>query len=173
MRKHPKTSQFLVTYVKSLAEMAPSPEGRLLWEYIRDKGEYFRSATHSSVLSRGSAFKDDLGAKLKECYWNAQMLTVLLSGLRNLRYYEGFGDAGIGVPVSHAWNVYNGKVIDITWENLPLICPKLKLENFEYFGVEIPVEYIRKMNPIKRRVAEMLLPYYLEETVNSFLGVKD
>ena len=148
-------------YVDGAILMA-SGKVRRMYEYVREKGTVFEGATHSSYLPRALIFKFISRAKFKDCYWNAQILT-LLGGFRDIKYYEGVGYAI--VPTFHAWNVYNGKVIDVTWEKFPREFPTMKLVDFQYFGVELPFDYVRRMNPIKKRVAEMLLPHYLQEIV--------
>jgi len=147
--------RIVVNYVEELSRITHGPAKRM-YEYIKERGRYFEGAMSSSVLHRALLASVFFRPRLKECYFNAQML-ALVSGFRNIEYYEGI--ASWLAPTTHAWNVYRGRVIDLTWENLP----DVKLERLQYYGVPIPLEFVRKNNPIKRRAAEMLLIRYLEE----------
>jgi len=49
--------------------------------------------------------------RIKQCWWNAQTLT-LCDTERRLRYWEGLLDQAI----PHAWVTINGKVVDATYE---------------------------------------------------------
>jgi len=131
-------------------------KARKMYEYIKDHGTYFEGAVESSTLPRAFLTGFLLRAKVKECYYNAQILS-LIGGFRDIKYYEGVGSWV--APVPHAWNVYQGKVIDLTWEKLP----DVKLEEIQYFGVQIPRDFLRKKSPFRRGYAEMLLIEYLEE----------
>jgi len=144
----------VIDYVEEVSRIT-SGKAKRMYEYIRDRGTYFEGAVPSSVLPRTLIAAFLLRPRLKECYLNAQMLS-LLSGFRNIEYYEGI--ASFHFPTTHAWNVYEGKVIDLTWENLP----DVKLERLQYFGVPIPTDFVRTHNPVKKRVAEMLLIEYLQ-----------
>jgi len=69
--------------------------------------------------------------KVKECYYNSMMFQS-----ETVEYWEGWA-VGI-IPMPHAWNVRDGKVIDTTWN--------LFKESDEtlYFGICIPREFMRK-----------------------------
>jgi hypothetical protein len=93
-----------------------------------DKWEY--SSYGELILKEGIVFssqsltKDELDIvlnaikhlcikpQMKECYKNAQTLSMVEP---RLTYCEGLA-MGI-IPVNHAWNEINGKVIDITWRD--------------------------------------------------------
>ena len=77
----------------------------------------------------------------KQCFYNAQ----LLSHASSIKYVEGYLFAGI-LPIFHAWNTINGKVIDFTMahsnNNKPILgeIP----DGWDYFGVELPSSSIRE-----------------------------
>ena len=97
------------------------------------------------VLKNGKSFKeiDDDWAELKyasnehkqrQCYYNSQMFA--LGG--KFEYWEGwYVTEGINLPLEHGWNVLNDKVIDVTAHK--------RFNVNEYFGVKIPINYVRKM----------------------------
>jgi hypothetical protein len=89
------------------------------------------------------------GKGYKYCYYNAQILLIRSSG--RLKYYEGYAlSSRRGIVHEHAWNVLNGKVIDLTWGE----------DAVEYFGVHIPTSYVRK-NIFKTHSAEQLIIKYV------------
>lgn len=85
--------------------------------------------------------------KIKECYKNAFMLSMVLS---EAEYWEGFSQSII--PVSHAWNKYKGYYIDVTWEQLE------KGVGEEYIGIKIPKGQATKYMMNKR--AFFMSPLY-------------
>jgi len=65
----------------------------------------------------------------KGCYFNAQVMAL---DNKELTYYEGWGiTEKVGIPLEHAFNAVDGKVVDITW-----------VDGIEYFGVEVPVMFV-------------------------------
>lgn len=85
--------------------------------------------------------------KLKECYYNAQLMALD----SDMKYYEGYAVSGqLPIPVEHAWLVSNGKVIDITWYDL---------SKPDYFGLEIPKDFIRKNMLFTEKVEQLLWLY--------------
>jgi len=99
----------------------------------------------------------------KQCFYVSQM--VLLTAPNKLKYIEGF--ANHIIPVEHAWLEYKGKVLDLVWGSLEhnqspdgfSADPKC-----EYFGVEIPLEFITR-NIEATHVAETLLQrFFMKES---------
>jgi hypothetical protein len=80
--------------------------------------------------------------KVKQCFYNAQ--SIGLTG--KIGYCEGMADS-IGIPMEHAWNTINGKVIDMTWKMNNNDKPVVGVipGGWEYYGVELPHELINKM----------------------------
>ena len=109
--------------------------------YVYKNGRYFESQPltkseqeYVKRISRGEY-------PIKQCYRNSQIvaLTAVPSDI-TLQYVEGYVDAGIGIPLEHAWLSVNGKVVDLTlrvknesYKRVHGIIP----ENFEYYGVEM------------------------------------
>ena len=154
-------------YTEEMAKISTGTAKRI-YECILLNGKYFEGATPSSVLPRSALVGFLLKRRRKKwCYYNAQMLT-LLCGIWDIQYYEGVADNGIFLG-AHAWNVYDGKVIDITWEDIPeefVDIPDVRpIEKFQYFGVKLPRSFVREMSPVKtRRVQPLLLSYVRLET---------
>lgn len=86
----------------------------------------------------------------KGCYYNAQFMSM---EYKELKYYEGWGiTKAVGIPLDHAFNVINGKVVDISW-----------VDGIEYFGVEVPIMFVTG-EFIKERTAHPVLFQLWEET---------
>ena len=113
-------------------------------DFILKHGTQYKSAKLTSeemdilkrVLDRQCSYKP------KQCFYNAQ--SIGLGG--EIGYVEGIADS-IGLPMEHAWNTINGKVIDMTWrmnnDGQPII--GVIPEGWEYFGVQLPNKMINKM----------------------------
>jgi len=153
--------------VKEYAEKMVAMSSGILkqsYEYILQCGEYFEGALPSTVLPRGALVRAlSRGKGKKWCFYNAQML-ALLHPIWGIEYYEGVADNGIFIGI-HAWNLYQGKVIDLTWEDIPREFRDLPdvrpLEKFQYFGVKIPYEFARTHNFVHTRRVQPLLFEYL------------
>ena len=79
--------------------------------------------------------------KMKQCFYNAQCIAS--SSNDSIKYCEGYADS-LGLPMEHAWNTINGKVIDMTWkmnnDNKPVL--GVIPDGWEYVGVELPVSLV-------------------------------
>ena len=79
--------------------------------------------------------------KMKQCFYNAQCIAS--SSNDSIKYCEGYADS-LGLPMEHAWNTINGKVIDMTWkmnnDNKPVL--GVIPDGWEYIGVELPVSLV-------------------------------
>lgn len=126
--------------------------------------EYNYSSVYDFVLDQGrecpaTARDEELAARitnwlpwqpqLKECYYNAQFFSLYWG--ERATYMEGIATSGL-LPVNHAWNVVDGKVVDLTWRanyqlafdieqsavgNLP--------DNWAYYGVPLEPVLIHDM----------------------------
>lgn len=86
----------------------------------------------------------------KGCYFNAQVMAL---DNKELTYYEGWRiTEKVGIPMEHAFNIVEGKVVDITWA-----------DGIEYFGIEVPIMFVTG-EFIKRRTAHPVLFQLWEET---------
>lgn len=89
----------------------------------------------------------------RECYYNSQMLTVSTNG--KYKYYEGWYQTDvIPIPLEHGFNVYDGRVVDMT--------QSATRRSDGYFGVHIPVDYIRD-HMFKTEMADTILGKYWAE----------
>jgi len=137
------------------------------YEYVLHYGEHFEGTLPVTALPRGALvnFLSRVSKGKKWCFYNAQMLTML-QPIWGIEYYEGVGDNGVFIG-AHAWNLYQGRVVDITWQDIPEEFKDLPdvrpLEKFQYFGVKIPYKFVRDHNPVRARSVQPLLFLYLEE----------
>ena len=126
-------------YLKQIDEFT---KGRINpTSYIYKNGRYFESQKLTDVeqkyvkqISRGNY-------PIKQCYRNSQIVALTTRPTDiTLQYVEGFVDAGLGLPISHAWLSVNGKVVDLTlriknesYKRVHGVIP----DNYEYYGVEM------------------------------------
>lgn len=95
------------------------------------------------VLSHGRKFDDRIKRPkwvskgvIKECFSNC--FNEVVKSPDKLIYCEGFA-TGI-IPTHHAWLLYEGKVIDPTWDGRDII-----KDNTEYFGVPFNYNYLLRV----------------------------
>lgn len=69
----------------------------------------------------------------KECYSNC--LKELIYNPNKLIYCEGFATSVI--PVQHAWLLFEGQLIDPTWDD------QIEQQNREYFGIAFNTDYVK------------------------------
>lgn len=113
-------------YFDAICELNVGNPHEALYACVRD------TAIHADASLRdhhaSSLHKHRMRAEMRQCYYNAQRL-ALDTGMD---YVEGWANALI--PVEHAWNMENGRVIDTTW---------VDIYAGDYYGVVIPAPYIR------------------------------
>ena len=111
-------------------------------DFLLQNGKHFESnpmTEEEKGFLKKMAWKS-CGYRMKECFFNAQDFAQLSS---KIKYVEGYLYSGI-IPIEHAWNSLNGKVIDFTMyhanNNKPILgdIP----EGWDYFGVELPTRSI-------------------------------
>jgi len=147
-----------VVFVKAQLKVIKDKPGAY-YRYLLRKGMKFEGAVHSKEFPEFATIIKVITPKVKLCYYNAQILTLLSKG--KARYFEGIGtcyDARLGflLPTPHAWNVVDGKAIDLTWE----VIPNTVLEKCCYIGIEVPYSFLVKEGVLKIGVAEMMsIPY--------------
>jgi len=137
-------------YLKQLLKVMgkDNPHAKKYYSFILKNGKSFRSDYSWKKNKEKNKLIEGIQPKQKECYKNAQMLTII----GKLKYFEGFGfTKGIGktgIAIPHAWCVNENRIIDITWE-----------DGIEYFGVEIPFDYIK--NAFNKGYFEAVLEDYI------------
>lgn len=132
-----------LTQIKEMKESMPmpKPEG-----FHYTGGEDFllqhgRSYESQPFTEEELKFLEELAGRtcmyrMKECFFNAQDLAQTSP---KIKYIEGYLYSGI-LPIEHAWNTLNGKVIDFTMYHANNDKPILGTipDNWEYFGASIP-----------------------------------
>jgi hypothetical protein len=122
------------------------------YRYFLEHGQEFNSITPSkedpSISSCGRHLR-----RQKQCYYNSALCCVDTGA----KYYEGFAVCDIPLPLEHAWNVKDGKVFDLTWEDR---CKK----KVEYFGMEIPQDFLRE-SMVDKGMVENLLWRYIDTKI--------
>lgn len=113
-----KMSEFRRNFVKNSLKYS------CFEEFVLKNGKKFEKIIkRPSWVNRG---------EIKECFSNC--FSEMVSHKSELTYCEGYAFSGL-LPVHHAWLLYEGKVIDPTWE-------KLKISDLEYFGVAFSNDYV-------------------------------
>lgn len=113
-------------------------------EFILQNGKHYASspltAEEMGVLKKLA--RTTCRYKMKECFYNAQHLATMASGIK---YVEGYLYSGI-IPLEHGWNTINGKVIDFTMYHQNGGKPILGEipAGWDYFGVEMSTGSVRK-----------------------------
>ena len=82
----------------------------------------------------------------KQCFYNSGTLSA--SSVGTLQYVEGYCMSDrIPIPIHHAWNAINGKVIDVTYKHLNDGKPILGVfpEDWIYFGTPFSRKSIVKI----------------------------
>lgn len=119
-------------------------EDRSVAGHILQNGRLFESAQLEGPEVALADLIDWDRAEEKQCWYNCQMEAMTLPPVpgAELRYVEGYVEAGRGFPTEHAWLSVNGKVLDPTLRTnrdtgrvRGLIPP-----GWEYYGVEMPTE---------------------------------
>ncbi|MCK4526075.1 hypothetical protein KAW18_01785 [candidate division WOR-3 bacterium] len=118
------------------------------YEWVLEKGKLFRGLKRQPYKELIEKYRH--GTKSKQCYYNSQMMALNSDG--KISYYEGwYVTDGFSFPFDHGFNVYNGKVIDTTAYG--------KMGVREYFGVKIPIKFVRE-SVLKTGMAEAILYRY-------------
>lgn len=125
--------------------MVNNPNAVGFYDFILANGKEFHSKPLPSKLPSGINLRE---YKLKECYYNAQMVALL----HDLDYYEGFATSFF--PTEHAWAVHGEELIDLTWDKVAK-----NGEEYDYFGVHIPSDFIAKSIVRTKLSVPMLLPW--------------
>lgn len=86
---------------------------------------------HDSIIKRPAWIKR---GQMKECYSNC--LKEITRNPNKVIYCEGFATSVI--PVQHAWLLFDGKVIDPTWDD------PCEGQNREYFGIAFKTHYVKR-----------------------------
>jgi len=137
---------FLMEYLENMDNMYAEYEGRM-FGWTDEKGLFLCTRYFKWIIEHGQFYERDIEAtnrlientyytpKIKECYHNSMML--LTDNLPSeLGYCEGFMiSSSFPMPIEHAWNVLDGKVLDFTstlWRE------NNQKEERIYFGVEMP-----------------------------------
>lgn len=142
----------LCHYVDALLQLFPEGKQREYWEKFRDSAEEFTKEDTELIAGQKEIVEEVtklVKPKPKECYHNAQLMAVFDP---DLKYYEGLIITDIGIPIEHAWNVFEGKVVDVTLEDATC-----------YIGVEVPREFFLKKIMKERETYPRLGKYLLEE----------
>lgn len=135
---------------KMVSAFHPSDLQGEFFKFLLQHGKEFKAIKPSKELRDLLKKFKHFRVRKRACYFNAQMLTIDSNG--RFRYYEGYATTTkMAIGFEHGFNVYDGQVVDLSWP-----------DGADYFGVEIPVAYLRK-RWIATGMAGRLLPEYFLE----------
>lgn len=139
---------FLMDYFDMNDKMYSEHEGRMwgwtdakgtflctrFWKWLKENGTFYARDVETTNRLVGDVYHKP---RIKECYYTSLML--LSDNLpSDLKYCEGYMiSSSIPIPIEHAWNILDGKVLDFTatlWERDD--------EERLYFGVEMPKDWV-------------------------------
>jgi hypothetical protein len=132
------------TYLQEFIGMSDSDVAGQCWiDYYRliyERGKHFLTCKPPADYPEIKRWCICRRPKMKECYWNAQLLVLDFDG-KGPRYFEGFAFYQM-MPTPHAWVVMpDGNVCDVT---LDAKDAKLGTDSQEtvYLGVPLPFKTI-------------------------------
>lgn len=118
---------------------------RDFYEWALKNGKQFNTIVNKPIKNL------DFSPKIKQCFYNSQRIALF----NKVKYFEGWAISKlIHLPVEHAWNVIDGKVLDSTWG-----------DGIDYFGIEIPNNFISKYWLKTKSADNLLIPYYIQEVL--------
>ena len=146
-------SEVVRQYLETMLEMKKQcgvdlPQGFLYWgleDFLLQHGRKYASAQLSQeelALLRKVVRKDSRFVA-KQCFYNAQ--TIALASHGGIDYVEGVAYCKL-IPMDHAWNAINGKVVDLTWRGRNDEMPIMGIipTGWEYWGVALPHDSVRR-----------------------------
>ena len=146
------------SYIKQIASL--NCRGADFYNFLLDYG-----VDYSPEPNENKKIEDEyhIRPKPKECFYNAQQLTIFSKG--KFGYCEGYAitKALGGFPLEHAWNIKDGKIVDITWN-----------DGIEYFGIELPYKWIKEKFyefAFKHKITDSHLIRYWEEEHQNGEGI--
>ena len=157
---------FLFQYLQQMDDMYSKSAGRI-WGWTDEMGVFLCSRYFKWLMDNGQYYERDdermnelleksyYQPQLKECYQNA----LFMMQEEGVGYCEGYMiSSAIPIPIEHAWNIVDGKVIDFTSSLWEWSCDEKRI----YFGVEMPKEWaLNKMQELM--LTGPYLTYYAYE----------
>lgn len=120
----------------------------LIWRRMLDEGRPFNE--FDRALSR--SIRREQRMRNRQCFQNAQKLAA-----EGFSYVEGFALSVI--PIEHAWVERPdrpGIVVDPTWATV-------KLDDVDYFGIAIPLDFVMRCQRITGYYAPVLKAWLLRD----------
>ena len=151
-------SQF-IDQLKAFASFTSKMMNRTSVEkHLLDKGKYFNIESSKKLSDEQYDYlmeiTSGINCNAKECFYNAQMMTLEDSYRSNrVKYHEGQFFFGL-IPLAHAWITLDDIIVDVTilkdmdkktrQEDLKDRILGVVPEELEYMGVEIDSEFVIK-----------------------------
>lgn len=154
-----KKLSLLIKQLETFASFTAKMLNRVSVEkHLLDKGKYFNVESSKKLSDEQydylMSLTKGIKCKAKECFYNAQMLTLEDSYRSNrVKYHEGQFSFGL-FPLAHAWITLDGIIVDVTilkdmksktrQKDLKDRILGVVPEELEYMGVEIDSEFVIK-----------------------------
>lgn len=137
----------LVNYLDAIAKMQEGNPGlgEAYYKWILKNGRLFTEREDARKFCK------NFNRRANGCYFNAQVLSI---DNKELKYYEGWGiTKKVGIPMEHGFNVINGKIVDITWE-----------DGIEYFGLEVSIKFVMNEMVKEKTAHPVLFRWWMHKT---------
>ena len=142
-----RKKSIIIEYLNNLKKLTLNNKQINWLDYLLKNGELFYK---KDIILNKNCKVQKLNVRRKQCFYNSQFINILNNGVF---YYEGYYVcSGIGFPFEHGFNVFDGKVLDVTAE-------KYKINVMEYFGLYIPHRFIMKQLNKTQSVNSLLVDY--------------
>ena len=138
------TCKLMCQHFASLMRYAPQ---QAFWSWLSEQGK--ETPDPAKEREKWQPPLAGFTPKARCCFYNAQALALF----HGAEYWEGYAMTELGIPIEHAWNVKNGRIIDLTWKDAAT----------EYFGVKVPTDYIRKRWLADKISSSLASRYFIEE----------
>lgn len=144
-------------------------------KWLTDNSKTFHSVNQKLSLDLSKI----INAKIKSCFYNCwKGLNEYTKEFNDLKYFEGFViSKDIGIPIDHSWLMKGSEILDPTLIikpnryhlkkiGLPLDYYKNKTRlGSEYYGLEIPKDFVNDTAWKKKVTGPFLIDYYLSGDV--------
>lgn len=140
-------------HLKDILKLISNDKQKAYYDWVLKNGKSFGKLKRIQNTKIIDCLKSINNKQIKQCFYNSQMIALS----EDFDYYEGwYVTKGINLPFEHGWNVICNDVIDVTAYG--------KFDVNEYFGIKIPLEYIRN-KILKTGYSDGFLSRYFYEEI--------
>lgn len=140
------TAKQYIEMMRDLFKSSANPGKQVeYYDFLLAHGkEYQVEPLPETVVKTRDKFLKKFTPQMKRCYVNAATFALKCEA-QGVQYCEGYGISMI--PTEHAWNVIDGKLVDITWK--PETRNDEELGGQTYFGIIVPQRKVFESSRVK------------------------